>query len=147
VVGALALGLSLLPGACERSGDRTSAPSGECEPATSTAISADEAVDAGKREAAYILKNQEAIRAPATWMSFSDALDEMGAGPDFSGWKAEACVWLVTLDGFFYAPAGPAVPAGPETPSGPVCGRIGVAIRPDNGAYLHITFQEIDKCG
>jgi len=142
-----ALSLSLFLGACESGGGSTPSASAQCESVTPTPISADEAVEAGKREAAYIIQDQEVGRSSARWMSFGDALEEMGAGPNFSGWEASACVWLVSLDGFFYAPAPPVGPTGLETPRGPVCGRIGVAIRPDTGAYLHITFQEIADCG
>ena len=71
----------------------------------------------------------------------------MGAGPNFSGWGGGNCVWLVTLDGFFYAPGPGADSRDTPRPEGPACGRIGVAIRPDTGKYLHITFQGIDDCG
>jgi hypothetical protein len=130
VVG-MALALLLL--SCASDGDADPVAPAACESTVPVTVSADEAVDAAREQAAYIIQDGEVRRSSVELASFGQALRKMSAHPN-SGWGPDACVWLVILDGLFYAP-GPG--AGSDTGSrGPTCGRIGVAIRPDTGQYL-----------
>jgi hypothetical protein len=130
------VGLPLLLFSCTSGGDAGPVASAPCESTVPATLAADEALDAASEQAAYIIQDGEIQRSSARFMRFGQALGEMRAHPNFSGWDADACVWLVILDGFFYAP-------GPDGSRGPTCGRIGVAIRPDTGAYLHITWESM----
>lgn len=142
-----ALFLCFLLLSCDSGGGIEPEASSPCESIVPRRISAEDAVEAGKRDAAYIIQDGEVRRTSVQWMSFGQALRAMGAGPNFSGWGGGSCVWLVTLDGFFYAPGPGSDPRDAPGSPGPVCGRIGVAITPDTGGYLHLTFQEIEDCG
>jgi hypothetical protein len=136
------MALALLLLSCASGGDADPVASAACESTVPVTVSADEAVDAAREQAAYIIQDGEVRRSSVELASFGQALRKMSAHPN-SGWDPDACVWLVILDGFFYAP-GPGSDTGSR---GLTCGRIGVAIRPDTGQYLHITFQGIDDCG
>ena len=59
---------------CNSGGDTTSSPSSPCESVAPGRISADEAVDAARGEADYIIQDGEVRRSSVEFTSFGQAL-------------------------------------------------------------------------
>jgi hypothetical protein len=115
-----------------------------CESVAPPSISSDEAVAVAREDAAHIIKDGEVRSTAVELMSIQQA-QQVVSGADVVG-QPQSCIWLVTMDGFFYEPQGPVVPDRTPMPEGTVCGRIRVIIIPDTGHYDTLQFERIDDC-
>jgi hypothetical protein len=105
-------------------------------------IPADEAVDTGISQSAHIIQDGTVDRSTARMMTYSAALDVLGSSTGNLDHPGTRCAWLVTLEGMFYEPSGPA--GGP--PRQKVCGRIDLILPESGGDYSDLTSRETGEC-
>jgi hypothetical protein len=138
--------LLLLVGACSSVEEAGLEPEAS-QPATRL-LSQDRAITAAIGHASHLIRDGEIRQTGAESLTYGDASARIPGATRPQPIPADKPVWIITLKGLFYEPAGPPPLPGESSNSVtvPTCGVIRVLIDDSTGDYIRLTYESASDC-